>query len=35
MARPNEDLVNKDDVSIWMKYSARGLGTVGGGSKYF
>lgn len=35
MARPNEDLVNRDDVSVWLKYAARGLGTVGGGSKSF
>ncbi|XP_043480953.1 calcium channel flower isoform X1 [Leptopilina heterotoma] len=31
MQRPGEDLVAKDDVPWWLKYSGRGLGTVGGG----
>ncbi|XP_065206742.1 calcium channel flower isoform X2 [Planococcus citri] len=35
MARPNDDLVNKDEVPWWLKYSARGLGTVGGGLALF
>lgn len=35
MARPNEDLVAKDDVPWWMKYAGRGLGTVGGGIAIF
>lgn len=30
MARPGQDVVPKDDVPWWMKYSGRGLGTVGG-----
>ncbi|GBP86582.1 hypothetical protein EVAR_52487_1 [Eumeta japonica] len=30
MARPGADSAQKDDVSWWMRYSARGLGTVGG-----
>lgn len=34
MQRPNEDLVDKDEVPTWMKYAGRGLGTVGGGCKY-
>ncbi|XP_035722836.1 calcium channel flower-like isoform X1 [Vespa mandarinia] len=30
MQRPGQDPVAKDDVPWWMKYAARGLGTVGG-----
>jgi len=30
MRRPNDDLAPKDDSPWWMKYSARGLGSVGG-----
>ncbi|XP_061708102.1 calcium channel flower isoform X1 [Cydia pomonella] len=29
MARPGGDNVQKDDVSWWMRYAGRGLGTVG------
>lgn len=35
MQRPNEDPVSKDDVPWWMKYAGRGLGTVGGGCKFY
>lgn len=35
MARPNQDAVPKDDVPWWMKYAGRGLGTVGGFSKFY
>nr|XP_018903390.1 PREDICTED: calcium channel flower isoform X1 [Bemisia tabaci] len=35
MQRPNEDLVDKDEVPTWMKYAGRGLGTVGGGFAIF
>lgn len=35
MQRPNEDPVSKDDVPWWMKYAGRGLGTVGGGRKFY
>lgn len=34
MQRPNDDLVSKDDVPWWLKYSARGVGAVGGASMY-
>ncbi|KAJ8961242.1 hypothetical protein NQ318_008925 [Aromia moschata] len=30
MARPGQDPVSKDDVSWWMKFAGRGVGTVGG-----
>lgn len=33
MARPNKDLVEKDDVPLWLKAAGRGVGTIGGGSK--
>lgn len=29
MQRPGQDPAAKDDVSWWMKYAGRGLGTVG------
>ncbi|KZC07297.1 Calcium channel flower, partial [Dufourea novaeangliae] len=29
MQKPGQDPASKDDVSWWMKYTARGLGTVG------
>lgn len=31
MQRPNQDLVSKDEVPWWLKYTGRGLGTVGSG----
>lgn len=30
MARPGQDTVSKDEVPWWLKFSGRGLGTVGG-----
>lgn len=35
MARPGQDPVAKDDVPWWMKVAGRGVGTIGGGRKYF
>lgn len=35
MARPGQDPVSKDDVPWWMKFAGRGVGTIGGFSKYF
>lgn len=35
MARPGQDPVDKDDVPWWMKFAGRGVGTIGGFSKYF
>lgn len=34
MQRPNDDLVSKDEIPWWLKYSGRGLGTFGGGRKF-
>lgn len=34
MSRPGQDLVDKDDVPWWLKYSGRGLGTVAGFCNY-
>lgn len=31
MQRPNDDLVNKDEIPWWLKACGRGLGTIGGG----
>ena len=33
LARPNKDLVEKDDVPWWLKLAGRGVGTIGGGCK--
>lgn len=33
MKRPGEDIVPKDQVPWWLKYSARAVGSVGGGSE--
>ncbi|KAK6619357.1 hypothetical protein RUM44_003739 [Polyplax serrata] len=35
MARPNKDLVEKDDVPWWLKTAGRGVGTIGGGIAIF
>lgn len=34
MARPGQDPVSKDEIPWWLKFAGRGLGTVGGISKY-
>ncbi|EEB17378.1 conserved hypothetical protein [Pediculus humanus corporis] len=35
LARPNKDLVEKDDVPWWLKLAGRGVGTIGGGLAIF
>lgn len=34
MARPGPENAQKDDVPWWMRYAARGLGTVGSSRMY-
>lgn len=34
MARPGQDPVSKDEIPWWLKFAGRGVGTVGGFSKF-